>query len=297
MPKASRHAVLYLSPLGRVTGSLIDSLEYLIALKQAGVGAQLVYMGKAHDLPRKLIEDRYDLNFDPLADALFLRYRWHLARHRFDRVLMPYTTFRRIAYWLKAGETFVLPSMWMRRDAGRLFGWPRERGKVTYLLNPKQHDYTVKNWQPYEKKLLLDSLKKPAASKAHLLVNCESSHKRHSPERIRQAAQQAGPFEKINVLASGKHAQAYQQAGFNVLSPPIENLFAQYNQYLYLPPIDGYDENPRLLIESAWLGKDILFGESPSHDAYAREKYQRLKTDINPFRLTQDDWVVQQFAK
>lgn len=288
------NAVIYLSPWGKVTGSLIDSLEYLIALKQEGIPVRLVYMGKNRELPGRLIRDRYELAFDPLEDALFLPLRWKIVLHRFDKVLVPYTTYRRVFWWLRARETWVLPSMWMRRDARWPLGFPVERGKVTYLLNPKQHAYKLTNVAAYEKKLLLDCLRRPEVVEDNLLINCQSAHKRHSPDAIRKAAEGLS-YGRLQVLCEPQRAPLYGQAGFSILTPPVDDLFAKFSQYLYLPAIDGYDENPRLLIESAWLGKKIIFPENDCADPHSLEKYRRLKESAESFMIREDDLVLQRF--
>ncbi|MGC9452339.1 MAG: hypothetical protein ACP5I4_12935 [Oceanipulchritudo sp.] len=288
-------AVLYLSPLGKVTGSLIDSLDYLIALKRAGIQARLIHMGRDPTLPRRLVADRYTLDFDPLADALFLKWRWHLSRFTFDQVLVPYTTFRRISLFLKAAHTFVLPTMWMRRDSRRPFGWPLTRGRITYLLNPEQHSYRLAGVESYEKKLLLDCLQKPHRTEKNLLVNCQSSHKRHHPREIREALAHCRHHEAVLVLASGRTARAYERAGFQVLTPPVENLFSRFDQYLYLPPVGGYDENPRLLIESAWLGKAIVVPDEHRLSPQSARKHRQLREQVEDFLLTPEDPLIQRF--
>jgi hypothetical protein len=288
-------AVIYLSPWGKVTGSLIDSLEYLIALKKAGVPARLVYMGWRPELPGKLVTDRYSLAFDPLEDALFLGLRWQVVAQAFDKVLLPYNTYRRIFWWLRARETYVLPSMWMRRDARWPFGFPVEKGQVTYLLNPEQHAYKRKNVIPYQKKLLLDCLKQPETVQDNVLVNCQSSHKYHSVEEILQASGGI-PRGKILVLSDKKRAATYKGAGFQVLVPPVEDFFARFSRYLYLPAIDGYDENPRLLMESVALGKELIFNEDACHDPHTLEKYRKLKDSTDSFQIKEDDLVLRLFA-
>lgn len=290
-------AIIYLSPWGKVTGSLIDSLEYLIALKRAGVPARLVYMGWNPGLPARLVADRYALAFDPLEDAVFLPLRWQIVLHHFDRVLLPYNTYRRIFWWLRASETYVLPSMWMRRDTRWPLGlgFPVEKGQVTYLLNPEQHAYKVRTCIPYRKKLLLDCLRRPEAVGDKLLVNCQSAHKRHPAEEILRAAK-GFPPERILVLCDRKRAPVYEQAGFEVLVPPVEDLFGRFSHYLHLPALSGYDENPRLLIESAALGKTLIFPDENNHDPHTLEKYRRLTESTDSFQIKEDDPVLQLFA-
>lgn len=288
-------AVLYLSPWGRVTGSLVDSLEYLIALKLAGVHCRLVYLGRNPALPEQLVKDRYELDFDPLEDAVFPDKRWHLGRYRFEKVLLPYTTYRRVYWWLRSGESFVLPTMWMRRDARRPFGWPVFMRKPVFLLDPDRHGHAFRNVMDYRKRLLLDCLKRPDRSEPGLLANCLSPHKRHAPGAIRQAARSCGWNGPLKVLAGGKAARAYRGAGFEVLEPPVPYLFSRYTDYLYIPALDGYDENPRLLIESAWLGKRIHFSGGPDADPVSWRKYRQLLEDPGSFRLTEGDPVVERF--
>lgn len=287
--------LLYLSPLGRVTGSLLDTLDYLVAMKRAGLKARLVWMGKRPELAGEVAEDRYEDGVEALGDAEVLGWRWELRKWRFGRVLVPYTTFRRVSWWIHAKETCVLPSQWMRRDAGRPFGWPLTRGRVTYLLDPERHPYKLKGREDYRKKVLLDGLRRPAKSERALLVNCESRHKRHTPERILEEAGPDWRRECIRVLCSGAAAQVYREAGFTVLEPPVKGLFERFSHYLYLPSRTGYDENPRLLIESAWLGKSIL---TPSQAAFSEQEWQRLraiKDRPGEMGLHGDDALIERF--
>lgn len=298
MPAHLGPAVLYLSPLGKVTGSLIDSLEYFLALRHAGVPAKLVYMGQNKELAAKLIADRYHLPFDPLPHIVYPPRRWHLKDYSFSRVITPYNTFRRIARWLQAAEVFVLPSMWMRKDARWGIPFPKlKSSRVVYLLDPRQHAYKVPETMEYEKKIFLDGLRRPSTSEAGILVNCQPRHKRHSPTQIREALGRSQSDGKVIVLASPSQAAIYRQAGFEVLVPPVPDFFARFDQYLYLVALDGYDENPRLLIESAWLGKHILFPEAEATNCHSARKFARLQQGIEHFRLTSRDPLIQLFSQ
>jgi hypothetical protein len=291
-------AVLYLSPLGHVTGSLIDSLEYFLALRASGVPAKLVYMGKNKGLAMELLFERYALDFDPLPHIIYPPRRWHLADYRFSRVITPYNTYRRVVRWIQAAETYVLPSMWLRRDARWRWSFPTsQNSKVVYLLDPQQHDYDVPQRMNYQKKLFLDGLRPPAISAPNLLINCQPAHKRHSPEQIREALAHCPGHGRVIVLAQPAQASEYRKAGFDVLIPPIPNFFAQFSHYLYLTALDGYDENPRLLIESAWLGKKIIFPEADNPHCHSARKFARLQQGIEHFRLTPEDPLIRLFRK
>ena len=142
---------------------------------------------------------------------------------------------------------------------------------------------------------MLDCLKQPVAVQDNLLVNCQSSHKYHSVEEILQTSGDI-PRERILILSDKKRVDYYRGAGFRVLVPPVEDFFAKFNRYLYLPAIDGYDENPRLLMESVALGKELIFQEDNCHDPHTLEKYRRLKDSTDSFQIKEDDLVLQLFA-
>jgi len=290
-------AVLYLSPLGRVTGSLIDSLEYFLGLHAAGIKANLVYMGKNKHLALELLKDRYNLAFDPSPYIFFPPRRWQLNDLRFTQVIAPYNTYRRVYRWIHAEETYVLPSMWLRTDSRWRWSFPKARNsRVFYLLDPSQHSYDVPLRLDYEKKLYLDGLKRPLVSSKNLLVNCQPAHKRHQPDQIHDALKHCGPHEKVLVLAQPNHASEYRKAGFEVLSPPVSGFFERFNQYLYLTSLNGYDENPRLMIESAFLGKEIIYPDVHLQECAASRKYARLQDGVDHFRLTPEDPLFQRFS-
>ena len=276
---------------------MVDALDYLVAMKRGGLGARLVWMGQEPKLAWRVARERYELGWDPLEDAEVLPWRWQLGRKRFSRVLVPYTTFRRVSMWIRAEETCVLPSQWMRRDAGRPFGWPLTRGRVRYLLDPDRHDYTLSGRMEYRKKVLLDELRRPERTERAVLVNCESSHKRHAPGALLRAAGPDWEPRQIRVLCSGKSARAYREAGMEVLEPPVENLFARYTHYLYLPARGGYDENPRLLLESAWLGKEILLPDTSPSSIGDRERLLKMCAAPGDWKLGPNDPLLEMFRQ
>lgn len=282
-----RDAVILLVPTARINGACLDAFDYWMALVRGGADIRLYLIGLGRRAAFALLRDRYGATEAELRRVKFRLFRLSLGRDRFGRVLCGYATFRRIHPWLRADVVHVLPSQRMRRDAehGRIrLGGP----EVTFWLDPLQHRYAVPHRRDYAKRIYLDGLRHPAASDACVLVNCVSEHKRHPAAEIRAALGPEGARDAVRVLAYG-WTRPYREAGFEVLRPPVPDLFARFDRYLYLPALGGYDENPRLLIESVWLGKVLILPHALPLEDGAAIKLARLQQDPAQFRLQSND--------
>lgn len=289
-----RRAVLYHSPSGRVNGALLDALDYWIVSQERDQTVELQVAGIRPAQLRTVVESRYDsagdLNWAKISTG---RSRLHFLGQGFDAVLCGYSTLQRIYGLVRAGRFHVLPTWLMRRDSTRGQIKAATAAHVCFYLDPAQHRYEVSQRRDYTKKLYLRGLRRPEASDSAVLVNCMSGHKAVDPSEILRICAKLG-VDSAEVRVLGRR-RCYEPAGLRVWEPPVEDLFTKYDRYLYIPAVGGYDENPRLLLESAWLGKEVLVGGDLPPDDGAFHKLSTLRENPSRFHLETDDSLVREF--
>ncbi len=126
-----------------------------------------------------------------------------------------------------------------------------------------------------------------------MLLSAVSAHKAHGQQAIDAGLRLCEPYDKALVLTYSKQA-AHPAA--TPLRPPVDRLFERFSTYLYLPALGHYDENPRLLIEAAWLGKRIVIGGELTRTDPVRQKFERIQTDLDSFRLQANDLLFELFT-
>lgn len=281
-------AVVYHSPNGRITGAVVDALDYFAALRLNGRAIELHLIGLRRREVWVLLRDRYRH-----AEELWLAVRFHPSRlnlltHPFLRVLAPYSAYQRVRHCLRAREVVILPTQVLRHhhQRGRIHDHPRN----LFLLDPVRHPYEVARRKDYRKKLYLDDLPDCPDAADAVLVSTVSDHKRHGADALAEGLRQCEPYQEAIALS---YARQSLLPDVRLLRPPAAGFFRRFNHYLYLPPLGGYDENPRLVFESRWLGKRLTLIASAESDA---AQVERLRTGPIP-RLEPDDLIFELFPR
>jgi len=289
---AMRRVVAYHSPYGHINGAVLDALDYWMVIRSLDASVELWVAGISRKDLEVVMKSRYDQAAFSWKGIHIGKTRLLFAGATFDRVLCGYSTLKRILPLARVERYHVLPTWLMHGDAGK--GRIRGAGRdgVVFYLNPHQHDYRVREKRAYTKKLYLEGLRKPEHCDRAVLVNCVSAHKALDPSVLRAAVDQLEDNPTVRVLG---HDPLYAKAGFELLKPPVTDLFQRYDRYLYLPAAGGYDENPRLMLESAWLGKEVIISGNLKPGDGARHKLEMLKSDPRQLLLEKDDLLVREF--
>jgi hypothetical protein len=285
-----KNAVIHHSPFGDITGSLVDSIDYFLALQSNGIDCLFISIGIKLDTINLLCRSRYLKAQFPQNRFIYLRHRFGLLGMKFGQVLLSYSSLRRVYLLLNYKKLLVLPSQLMRYDYNKNKIVSPKRS--TFLLDPEQHPYKLQSRKDYRKKILLSEMSTTGKSRNNVLVSCISKHKRHHPQEIVSTIE-ALDIQPEKIVILGKRKTSFPKVEY--LRPPIPRLFDQYSYYLYLPSLNGYDENPRLLIESAWLKKSVLIPQTLDESDGAYLKWQNIQQNIQDFFLGPKDLVVQYF--
>jgi hypothetical protein len=294
MTKARQQpAIVFFSPHGQINGSFLDAVDAYLACRAYRIPARLLIVGLRRAMVLDMIRDRYGIVRSAwLDDIRCMLSRFSLRGWHAPMVLSSYGTFKRLGGWLRTDKWLVLPSFLLRGDAAA--GRIRERPESCFLLDPGRHDYPVAWRADYRKKMYLDGLRAPPNTESAYLINCVSSHKAHTATQIRNALPEGIDRTAVRILSYQR--RDYERAGFQVLIPPVHDLFGRFRHYLYLASLTGYDENPRMLVESAWLGKEVHYFGNGSSDDGALHAWRRVVEDISSFRLRRDDLICRAFA-
>ncbi len=282
------NAVVYHSPFGKVTGALLDALDAFAALWQAGVEVTFVCIGMKRTDVLTLLNGRYAHASVLLPHLRLVASRCLLPLMRFHRVLAPYSAYKRVQPFLRCEEILVLPTQVMRYDFEK--ECLKIDARAIFLLDPAQHAYEVPRQIEYSKKIFLEGLIRPEQSEQNVLINAVPEHKSHSGDAIAAALEQCQPYAQALVLSYRKPEMKNDVV---MLRPPVTRFFERFDAYCYLPAIGGYDENPRLLIESVWLGKRIVIAGELGADDPVRRKLERLQEDPGQFNLGKNDKLIE----
>ncbi|MGF1450741.1 MAG: hypothetical protein ACFB21_01535 [Opitutales bacterium] len=279
------NAVIYHSPNGRVTGALTDALDYYAALRLDGRGILLVVIGVKREDVLTLMHDRYRHAAALKSGLRFIATRVLLAFTGFQRVLTPYSAYQRVRHFLRAETVYILPSQVLRHHHER--GRIHDRSNCVFLLDPHRHPYAVHRREAYRKKLFLADLPEVGASDNAVLISTVSTHKQHRADALTEGLRRCEPFNEAIALSYKRESPL---ASLRLLRPPVPGFFARFDHYLYLPPLGGYDENPRLVFEARWLGKKLTIVE----DGTDPERVEQLRNGPMPV-LEPDDPIFSWF--
>jgi len=270
-------AVAYFSPNGAVNGSLLDALDAAVFLHRNGVPAELVIVGMQARVVEQIVAERY-ADFSGLGDARFCRFRFSVPRTHYRRIVSSYGSYRRLGPWMRTQQWFVLPSQRLHMDAAR--GRIRSDLRTVFLLDPLQHAYPVRRKRAYVKKILPIGAAGAAGAagggepESALLVNTVSPHKRASLDELGAWVAGNDVPRRVRILAARDPGRLPE--GWEWLRPPVPRLFGLFSDYLYVYPKGGYDENPRMLIESLALGRRIHVWRERAIDPPCERKIERI---------------------
>lgn len=101
----------------------------------------------------------------------------------------------------------------------------------------------------YVKKVDLKSLRKPSKSDNKTLLYLTSNCRSISPELL----------ERLNIYHDLFIVSNVDIDGYDVYTPPVENIFEKFSKYVYTPINRKFDCSPRFIAECDYFGKTIVY--------------------------------------
>lgn len=269
------------------SGNIFYQFEYYIYLLKKGVDVGLVFTPSC-DVPRilEIMRDRYNLDDIDYMSGIST-----------DGVITApnVITTTKVVYDLNGNidaENLYVVDTWASYyymdDINRMLS-----GKNVKRYNESK----ICGDTNYIRPIYFDILKKPSVCDDAIYLHIAGKARhifvgdfiRHISDIIRDR----------NVVVSYTKEQEHQlyflnQPNITRYIDHVPNLFEKYNTYMYVL-LRGFDFSPRMMVESHYLGKDIIYIDGTQHrSAYGR--YQDcMNDDIEKYRMTDNDILIGNF--
>ena len=298
----------YLDPFHPLNGNTFYIFDYYFYLKSIGVDAKLIFIiDQAHYYPPEhnkeyflnIMKDRYDLSnvdfeddfiFDTLDVVMRLKYKFKYA-------ICTDKTYDKCNRMIPVQKLFVWGTWWSLSDINSISVQNIISDKKCVFLNESKAVGGVN----YHRRMLLDRMwNKPADNNIFLYIGGERYIDEQQFRDI--VLPKKGNHNNILVYGSPQHKYApeknysyfeqYDFVEFHTMHP--SRFFERFQTYFYVLP-KGIDYAPRLLIEAAWLNKEILYYRNGEIDDGGMSRYHDIQNNnIGQYNLSKDDWLIQE---
>jgi len=274
------NAILYYSP-GRtigMNGSLVNAFEYFISIYEHNPEIKLLCMNttqKGIDYIVSVMENRYDLSdLNNFKDNIILVTFKDLLRYEFDNLLvLDFVTISKTKGIIRAKKLTVISE---KHTEDPKYFYRKDWYNVTYYGEMPFH-YRDKK---YRMKLLLHRFKPLRFVKEGIYINAPLTNPSIFNPNIKSIIALNLPNKPI-ILKSGAH---------------LENLFENFDIYVYYHANMWFDPHPRLFIECTFYGKEIHYinDYGIKDGSYYRYK-DIIESGIENRDLSKNDEIVRMF--
>ena len=159
---------------------------------------------------------------------------------------------------------------------------------VWILQDNRVYDPVKLNGIDYKKKILYDKLKTIKNSKSYALVyatkNC-----RHIDDY-----QDLLVYGKDIIAITNKENRPMDTPGIRFVLPPVDNLFEQFDTYIYTPVSRKWDCSPRFIAECKYYNKQVIFHNIDYWDEDLGLYWRNwdIENDFNSLYLKDSDEIV-----
>lgn len=256
-----------------LVGSLFNAFEYFVACYEQDKDFKLVLTGaKPEDIDyyMQIFENRYDLSgLENIRNNIIdIERRIKLVQIRFENALVvDYSTIY-MTKGLFCPKKLIVISEKYTEDKD--YFYRKDWYNVTYYGEMPFH-YRDKE---YRMKFLFDRFKKLNEVKEGIYISAPQCLDEEYLEEINL------PNKPIYFKSRDNH---------------LNNLFEQFDTYVYYHCDRWFDPHPRLMIESYFYGKEILYFNKPNVKDGSFYRYNDLmKRGIEDRSLTKDDEIVKE---
>lgn len=258
----------------RLTGSTINAFEYYMAGLEHNKDLKLYLIDAKESIALdfvEIIENRcYTKDLADIFSLICIK-KSELMRKKFDTVLvLDYHTIKETRGLLNAKKILVISE---KHTDNKLYFYDKKLNNVTYYGEMPFHYRDVE----YRMKCLFDRYKPLRSERLALYVN--SPYNEDEEDILEKAKIHAGG-RQILLKSKVKHE---------------ENLFEQFDRYLYYHANKWFDPHPRLFLECAFYGKDIFYMNE--HFIKDGSYYRFLdvhRYGIKDRTLSKDDEIIRQ---
>jgi len=268
-------AILFVNYVNNINGALIDVCEYFFAIFEHNKNIKLLIVNYNKIFKKdllNLIYDRYDLDNLDFEKNIIEIDRIDLIKIKFNRLLITdYGTINRVKGIINIegdkSKIIILSDLHTDKKEYLINKQLYPEGCVTYY---GEMPFVYKDHQ-YQHKFLFDRYKPIQKSDKKFFI--------HSPEN--------NDYSFLDILDI-----RYEDCIFKT-SVHKNNLFELYSTFLYYHGAKWFDPRPRLMHESKFYGKDVIYINKPKWKDGSYYRYHDLINNglKNRFLNKQDEIV------
>lgn len=230
-----------------INGALIDVIEYYLQTQKLNKDTKLILIIKSHltlEDVFNIIRDRYDIDFNYKDNIIILETEYKLIYLTFDNILI-----------MDYGTTSVLPYT-LASHYHIIYDHDKNYIKRFYDYMDRPN-YTVYNEMPYgignvnyRLKFPFDFYKKMNKSKPNCYINCSGKSKTELDRAL--------TLTDKNIIVSGDKSIKSTKR-ITVLTKHPKNFFELWDTYMYIHDGLYFEPRCRLLMESYFYNKNIIY--------------------------------------
>lgn len=269
----------------KMMGSLVDAIDYFITIHEVNKDITLVMLNSSIEYKEKLlafIRNRYDLSstqFSSLFKNIQVMSYENIRVSVANRVLLlDYYTVRMLYDYCP----IVYKKLYIIVENGseKVF----KKAKF-YTEIPEIFD--VDGSKPYIMKMRLDIVKKPKIVKNLVYVN-------HRPDPSNSHPRDR--YKKEHEAVTQEMNEMFGDNWFFKKDSPVDNLFEEFNTFVYYKSSDWFDTHPRLFVECAYFNKEIIYINKENTKDGSWYRYNDLLSNgIKHRMLDTSDEIVKEF--
>ena len=161
-----------------------------------------------------------------------------------------------------------------------------DKDNVYILQDDRVYEPVKRNGINYKKRILFDRLKPIGDSKDQVLLyatkNC-----RHISDFT--------DYTKYGKIIAIVNSIQKSVSGIEFLMPPVDNIFEQFNTYVYTPILRKWDCSPRFIAECKYYGKKVIYHNIDywEEDHGLRVRKWDIDNDFDSLHLKDNDDIIE----
>jgi hypothetical protein len=277
-------------------GNIFYHFEYFIFLIERSIEVELRIIGDGASLNViiSVMEDRYNLkNIEYKDKIIFSMSTMHI--HKFDKIISNAKTIHMLKDKIFAEEAHIMHT-WDSHELKIKDSDLSTNFKKSFFYN----ELTILGEVNYTRCLYLDLLKVPEKSDDAIYLHVCGVRNISTKEFIQHVLPIKKDRKMIVSFPKSQQKELDFYRGLNNVEGfenHVPNLFSKFDTYFYIL-LQGIDYSPRMLIESSYLKKNIIF-VNRSHLVHGGNKRYDdiLKRNTDKYNLTETDTLIRNFLR
>jgi hypothetical protein len=161
-----------------------------------------------------------------------------------------------------------------------------DKDNVYILQDDRVYEPVKRNGVNYKKRILFDRLKPIGDSKDQVLI--------YATKNCRHISNFTD-YTKYGKIIAIVNSIPKSESGIEFLMPPVDNIFEQFNTYVYTPIPRKWDCSPRFIAECKHYGKKVIYHNIDywEEDHGLRVRKWDIDNDFDSLHLKDNDDIIE----